>query len=100
MASALMRRLVIAAALIPPAGGLTAQTGKTVADPRCTDPVPEIQALMQNEAMEKYPRDQAKQLIEEAGELCAEGETEEALYKLSLAEEVLEDSAIEDPPGE
>jgi hypothetical protein len=44
--------------------------------------VPEIQALMQNEAMEKYPRDPAKQLIEEAGELCAEGETEEALYKL------------------
>jgi hypothetical protein len=82
MTSDLMRRLVIATALVPPAGGLAAQTGETVPDRRCTDPVPEIQALMQNEAMEKHPGEEVEQLIEEASELCEQGETEEALYKL------------------
>jgi hypothetical protein len=100
MASELTRRALMAVALILPAGGLAAQTGETVPDRRCIEPVPEIQALMQNEAVEKYPREQAEQLIEEARELCERGETEEALYKLSLATEVLEDSAIEDPSGE
>jgi hypothetical protein len=62
--------------------------------------VPEIQALIEDPAVEKYPREEAQQLIEEARELCDQGETEEALYKLSLAKEVLEDSAIEDPTSE
>ena len=100
MASEPIRRFLIAATVILPAGGLAAQTGQTVPDRRCTDPVPELQDLMQNEAVEKYPREEAQELIEEARELCDQGETEEALYKLSLAVEVLEDSAIEDAPSE
>jgi hypothetical protein len=99
MASEPMRRALTALAVILPAGGLAAQTGETVPDRRCTDPVPEIQSVMQNAAVEKYPREQAEELVEEARELCEQGETDEALYKLSLAKEVLEDSAIEDPPG-
>jgi hypothetical protein len=71
-----------------------------VPDRRCTDPVPELQAAMQDRAVEKHPREQVEGLIDDARELCDQGATEEALYELSLATQLLEGSAIDDPTSQ
>lgn len=64
--------------------------GAAAAAQACTDPLPEIRQMMERPALDEITREKIDTLVQEAVQLCDEGEPEKAEIKFANALELLE----------
>ena len=82
-----MLKLPLCAAV---AGLLWLAAGPAGAADDCTEPLPELMQMMQRPALDEITREKIATLLDEAADLCEEGEPEEAQIKFANALELLE----------